>query len=99
MKLRETSGCERNIDWLPLPHPQLGTWPAIQECSLTGNHTSDLSVHRLALNPLSHASQGVDGLLLIWAPSESSCFHRAGLGTEVTICIRHIFVGSRDPRL
>ena len=28
---------ERNIDWLPLAHPQLGTWPATQACALTGN--------------------------------------------------------------
>ena len=29
---------ERNINvWLPLAHPILGTWPAIQECALTGN--------------------------------------------------------------
>ena len=24
--------CERNIDWLPLAHPLLGTWPATQAC-------------------------------------------------------------------
>ena len=29
---------ERNINvWLPLVHPLLGTWPAIQACALTGN--------------------------------------------------------------
>ena len=50
--------CERNISWLPLTCPQLGTWPATQACALTGNRTSDLSVCRLALNPLSHTSQG-----------------------------------------
>ena len=38
--------------------PQLGTWPATQTCVLTGNWTSDLSVPRPALNPLSHTSQG-----------------------------------------
>ena len=36
----------------------LGTWPAIQACALTGNRTGDLSVHRLALKPLSHTTQG-----------------------------------------
>ena len=38
--------------------PLLGAWPATQACALTGNQTSDLSVHRPALNPLSHTSQG-----------------------------------------
>ena len=33
---------ERNINvWLPLMWPPLGTWPAIQKCTLTGNQTSD----------------------------------------------------------
>ena len=39
-------------------HLQLGTWPATQACALTGNRTGDLLVTRLALNPLSHTSQG-----------------------------------------
>ena len=34
---RETSMCERKINWLPLAHPQLGTWPTTQACVLTGN--------------------------------------------------------------
>ena len=29
-KERETSMCERDVDWLPLMCPQLGTWPATQ---------------------------------------------------------------------
>ena len=50
---------ERNITvWLPLMHPLLGTWPATQACALTGNPTGDPLVHRPALNPLSHTSQG-----------------------------------------
>ena len=50
---------ERNIYvWLPLAHPQLGTWPATQACALTGNRTGDPLVRRLALNPLNHTSQG-----------------------------------------
>ena len=51
---------ERNNDRLPLACPLLGTWPTTQACALTGNGdcTSDLSVCRLALNPLSHTSQG-----------------------------------------
>ena len=34
-----------------LEHPLLGTWPATQACALTGNRTSDLSVHKSTLNP------------------------------------------------
>ena len=50
---------ERNISvWLPLVCPQLGLWAATQACALTGNQTSDPLVCRLALNPLSHTSQG-----------------------------------------
>ena len=44
--------------WLPLPGPQLGTWPATQACAQTGNQTCDPLVHRPALNPLSRTSQG-----------------------------------------
>ena len=36
----------------------LGTWSTIQAYALTGNRTRDPLVHRLALNPLSHTSQG-----------------------------------------
>ena len=50
--------CERYIDWLPLTHPQLGTWTTTQACALTGNQTRELLVHRLEVNPLSHTSQG-----------------------------------------
>ena len=49
---------ERNIIWLPLVHPYLGTWPASQACAPTRNITSDLLVCQLALSPLSHTSQG-----------------------------------------
>ena len=38
--------------------PLLGTCPATQACAFTGNPTGDLLVHRPALNPLSHPSQG-----------------------------------------
>ena len=49
---------ERNINvWLPLTHPQLGTWPSTLACALTGNQTSDAVVCRPALNLLSHTSQ------------------------------------------
>ena len=44
--------------WLPLLRPLLGTWPTTQACTLTGNQTGNSLVLRLALNPLSHTSQG-----------------------------------------
>ena len=50
--------CKRNTSWLPLASIQTGTWPTTQACALTGNWTHGLSVHRPALNPLSHSSQG-----------------------------------------
>ena len=34
---RETSMCEKYIDWLPLAHSQTGTWPSTQVCALTKN--------------------------------------------------------------
>ena len=51
---RETSmhGCLSNT------LPQLGIQAATQICALTRNQTSDPLVHRPALNPLSHTSQG-----------------------------------------
>ena len=49
---------ERNISQLPLTRPQLGTWLATQACALSGNRTNEPLVRRLALNPLSHRSQG-----------------------------------------
>ena len=57
-KGRETWMCERYINWLPLMHPLLGTWPETQACALTGNRTGNSLVHRLTLSPLSHTSQG-----------------------------------------
>ena len=76
MKGREKER-ERDITvQLPLVHPLLGTWPATQAYSLTGNRTSDPLIHRPALNPLSHTSQGSlhvfltvplwDGLILVF---------------------------------
>ena len=58
----ERGGKERNFDVqekLALSRvPPTDTWPATQACALTGNRTSNLSVCRPALNPLSHTSQG-----------------------------------------
>ena len=65
--------CEANINWLPLAHPQLGTWTATQACALTRNRTSDLLVHRSALSPLSCTSQGYNFFLIdVWTPIETS---------------------------
>ena len=56
---------ERNINmWLSLEHPLLGTWPATQACTLTGNQISNPLVHGPALSPLSYTSQGCTGTLL-----------------------------------
>ena len=50
---------ERNFNvWVPLVRPLLRTWPTTQACALTGNQTGNPFVHRPALNPLSHTSQG-----------------------------------------
>ena len=50
---------ERNINvWLSLTCLPVQTWPATKACALTGNQTSNLLVCRLALNLLSHISQG-----------------------------------------
>ena len=43
---RETSMSGRNIDWLPLACPQMGTWPTTEANALTGDRTGDLLVHR-----------------------------------------------------
>ena len=50
---REISMGERYTDQLPLICPHLGTWSE----ALIRNQTSDGSVCRLELNPLSHTSQ------------------------------------------
>ena len=52
--------------WLPLMHPPLGTGPTTQACAQAGNRTGDSLVHRLALNPLNHPSQGELYTLNVW---------------------------------
>ena len=50
---------ERSINvWLPPAGPQMGAQPTTQAWALPGNQTHDPLVHRPALNPLSHTSQG-----------------------------------------
>ena len=72
---RETSMYERNIDQLPLAHPQPETWLATQACALTRNQTGDLSVCRLVLNPLSHTSKSVILKFLIIYELDVPPFH------------------------
>ena len=50
--------------------PYSGTWPATQACALTGNQTINLLVLRLALNLLSHNSQGLITLSLTVSVSD-----------------------------
>ena len=61
---RDTSMCEINIDWLPLSHPHVGTWP-LGMC-LDGEW--NLRPSQASANPLSHTSQGF-WLLLVCALS------------------------------
>ena len=51
-------GRDRNINWLPLTRPQLGTWPATQACALTGIYPVTFWFSGQGLNPLSHTGQG-----------------------------------------
>ena len=55
---REKEKERNNNVWLPFKCPPLGTWPTIPACALTGNSANDPFVHRLALSPLRHTSQG-----------------------------------------
>ena len=53
--------------------------PATQACALTGNRTSNALVHRPALNPLSHTSQGWKWTLLTyWCIFEYHCSNCSG---------------------
>ena len=75
---RETSACERYQ--LPLTCPPLGTWPTTQACALTGNQTGNLSVHKPALNPLSHTSQDHTSLSSFHKPT--SLFHNCHISSR-----------------
>ena len=52
---RETTMCQRNIDWLPLIHPQLGTGLQPRPMPLTGIKSFSLWEDA---HPLCHTSQG-----------------------------------------
>ena len=54
-------GRKRGRETRPSP---TGTRPATQACDLTGNRTGYPLVYSLALNPLSHTSQGSQGFLM-----------------------------------
>ena len=79
----ETPMCERNIGQLPLARPQLGTWPAIQLCALTGNQTSDLSVCGHNARPTGPHQSGLKLLLkkclseILISPVYLSCVWRS----------------------
>ena len=79
--------------WLPLACLLLGTWPATQACALTGNGIRDLLDHRLALNPVSHTSQGS------YLKSLGMCalqnFELFGL--KAIECIYHIVSSTQQP--
>ena len=75
-------GKGRNINvWLPLTRPLQGTQTATQECALTEYLTDDLLVHRLALNPLSHTSQGRIVLILTTSGHNSDNWDQMSLAT------------------
>ena len=63
---------ERNISvWLPLEHPLLGIWHAMQARVPIGNPTSNPLVFRPMLNPLSHPA-GAN--VLVSVGKNDSCF-------------------------
>ena len=66
--------CERDLGWLPVVHPQLGTWPTTQACALARNQSGDLSVCRTMPNPLGSISEGSADSQA--APQTTECWHR-----------------------
>ena len=96
--------CERNICQLPLVRDPIGDRPATQACALTGNQTSDPVVHRPALNPLSHTSQGSTAIkvkrktappeqLLVLVTSQAlmcSLCHSSRILSSVLMCIIYV---------
>ena len=72
--------CKRNIEWLPLTYPQLGSHPKTQACALTGNQTGNLSVCRLTLNPQSLTSRGTYGDFSSYSPDYTEEDEWVGFG-------------------
>ena len=82
---------ERNIYWLPLKRPQMGTWPATQACALIGNQAGDFSVCGMTHNPLNQTSQDKTmNLYLNWnKPVHINCY--TDLLTRVRSSMLYIF--------
>ena len=81
---------ERNINvWLPLMRPLLGTWPATQASTLTGNWTSDPLVCRLAL---SHTSQGSNAFFICLVLLIFSIYFENFLRISISAYITNLFL-------
>ena len=81
--------------------PQMGTWPITQARALAWNRTGDLSVHRPALNPLSHTSQD---RRISFAPGWSDCLtcfweFFGGCPCLGVLCCSEVFPGPHSLRL
>ena len=85
---------EGNISRLPLAHPHLGTWPATQACALAGNQTGNLSVHRAALNPLNHTSQGYFRLFKVHITTLSISLGAWNFSIKMSFFLWTFFLGS-----
>ena len=80
--------CKRHNNWLPPAIPLLGTWPETQACALTGNWSDNPLVHSLALNLLSHTSQG-----LLWTNLKSIAWsHHPSLNWWRGLRLIHILI-------
>ena len=93
--------------WLSLECPLLGTRPTTQAFALTGNQKSDTLVARLALNPLSHTSQGYTSFFLpvhflgifFFKPSPSVCVGVLFCNESLvgSTCAGHVFLSIQVP--
>ena len=77
--------------------PLLGTWPSTEACALTGKWTGDHLVQRLALNPLSHTSQGSE--VSVYSPTNNEWgaplfFLGWIIFLCVYVCVSHILLTS-----
>ena len=84
---RETSMCERNNNLLPLTIPPNRDLASNPGCALTGSGTRDLSVHRRALNPLSHTSKGFSLFSTVLSRTSNTILNEnSQLTTHVLFC-------------
>ena len=82
---------ERNQCVVASCAPPLGTWPATQECALTGSRTGDPLVCRLALNPLEPHQPGPAILVLAYRTYTNraqKCFYLEGSMNKVVVGLR-----------